>query len=372
MATLWLPTPISAAETCIACRYFESMEIDGGSRIFADVMARLKALPTASVSLRDGAFCESGPGASVSADLISAADRQFERAEEIAKKTNECPQACAPKLNEAEYCAYSDRLVADRYRLGAVALRLSDLGEIYERAGREAKLPIEVLSSDMTLYGGEALNVLKDASKALAKGASGDVPDVRWQASSTEVAGLFGAVALLADFSLIEGDYAQIETALEKAAAELNTVRDDLMLALTRAKVMEPSEQLALEERLLTGASNLSWVIASLQTSAEAAVAKADASLSTDANAVPPGRNAAAIQETVGCLTKLSLSAITGSEAPSMTDEMLNDCRSFEPCRDKGPVPSLANVSPLRALLETQDEADKQTFALVKSMCTAN
>lgn len=371
LATLWLPT-IAAAEDCVACRYFESVRIDNDSKLFSDTMASLKQRSVAGVSLQAGAFCETGPGAPLAADLLAVADSQFERAEKIAVKTNECFEACAPKLNEAEYCGYGDVLVSDRYRLNAVALGLADLAEIYQRASQRAELPIEVLAADMTLYGGEALNVLEGASKALASGDSELVPEVRWQASSLDLSGLFHAVSLLVDFSLIDGDAAQLKMALENASDELSTLRIDLIVALTRAKVMEPSEQLALEERILNSASSLAFVIASLQSSADTQIAAADAALSTDANAVPPGRDPVAVQATVGCLNKLSLSTITGSEAPGMTVDMLNDCRPFKPCSDKDPIPAFTKFLPLQRFLETQDKAEKQTFALIKSMCVAN
>ena len=113
----------------------------------------------------------------------------------------------------------------------------------------------------------EALNLVKEALQALASGNVVAVPDVRWQASSTELAGLFGSVALLADFSLMKGDVAQLETALEKASVKLSTVRGELTVALCQRKLMQPAEKLAFEERLLTGASSLAFAITGLQIS---------------------------------------------------------------------------------------------------------
>lgn len=371
-ALLWLPAQV-AAESCIACRYFDTLELAGDSQMFSESMKQLEKRPLASVSLGQGAFCETGQGALMAGELTASSDRQFIRAEQIARKSRTCSNDCAPTLNEAEYCAYRDRLVSDRYRLGAVALRLADLAEIYERSGRLEKLPLEVLSADMTLYGGEALNVLTDALKALDSGNPGLVHDIRWQASSTEVSGLFDAVALLTDFSLFKGDTALLEAALETAAEQLATVRDPLFLALTRTRIIQPSEQRALEKRILRGASSMAWVIASLQTSAERQLATSDAAISTDANSVLTGRDPLGIQGAVGCLNKLSLSAFTSSEAPELTVGILDECRSFGPCRSSGEAGrSHRNISPLRAFLETQDEAEKQTFALVNSMCVAN
>ncbi len=349
-----LVLPAHAAEDdCVACRYFDSIRIGDGSTVFDDVLQRLKALPPAAVTLKGGAFCSDGPGASVAETLTGAANEQFARASEIADKAKGCPQACAPALSEADYCAYGDRLFTDRYRLGAVATRLTDLAQLYERAGKDEKPPLEVLSSDMTLYGGEALNVVKQALQALASSNAADVPDVRWQASSTELAGLFGSVALMADFSLISGDVAQLETALEKASVELSTVRDDLTAALRQRKLMQPAEILTFEERLLTGASSLAYAIASLQISAEAAA--------------PVG--SADSQTAVGCFRKLALDAITGAEAPDHANGILAACRSFSACPDRSPLQPSVTVSPLRAFLETRDEAMRQTTALLASMC---
>ncbi len=367
-----LPAPAAAAETCDACRYLDRLEMAGDPDLSAEARARLDGRPLASVGLGQGAFCEAGPGAQVAADLTRAADRQFARAEAIAEKVDACPQTCAPKLGEAEYCTYRGRLVADRYRLGAVALRLADLATIYARAGERERLPIAVLAADMTLYGGEALNVLNDALKAIGAGDPGLVHEVRWQASSTEISGLAGAIALLADLSLIEGDAVPLEAALERAAAELATLRDELMVALTRARLMQPAERRALETRIWAVASDLAWAAASLQNSAEVRAAMAETAMSTDANAVPPGRALRAIQAAVGCLNQLSLSAFTGSEAPAMAADLLNDCRSFEPCAVGDPGQTRADASPLRALLDAQDETERLTAALVGSMCAAN
>ena len=205
----------AAEEDCVACRYFESIRIGDGSTVFDSVLLRLKTLPPASVTLQGGAFCSTRPGSSVAETLTGAANEQYARASEIADKAKQCPQACAPALSDADYCAYGDRLFTDRYRLGAVATRLTDLAQLYERAGKDEKPPLQVLSSDMTLYGGEAMNVVKEALQALAAGDAAAIPDVCWQASSTELTGLFGSVALMADFSLIGGDVAQLETALD-------------------------------------------------------------------------------------------------------------------------------------------------------------
>ncbi|WP_136658538.1 hypothetical protein [Nitratireductor sp. XY-223] len=371
LAAILFHTPLAAAE-CGACDRFETMRPAGGSAVFDDILARLGQRPAAIVTMKAGAFCDAGTGATTAAELEAATERQFVRAEQIAQKVSQCPQSCASKLNEAEYCGYSDRLVADRYRLGAIGLRISELLHIYERAGSQARHPLDVLSADMTLYGGEAMDVLRQAQEALEEGTAGAVPDVRWQASETEVNGLFGAVSLLSDFALIEGDTEQIEQALEGAAKGFRTIRDDLLTALTRAKVMEPSEQLVLEERILTAASNMAIAIAGLEASAAAARNDAAAQPSTDANAVPPGIDSAAIQETVGCLNRLTLSAMTGSEAPELATGILEECRSFDICSGRGPVYLPANMSPLRSFLVSQDEAEKQTLALLNSICSAN
>ena len=343
----------AAGDECVACRYFEGTRINGGSTVFDAILLRLKQQPLAAVSLAGGVFCTTEPGASVANDLEQAADAEFSRASEIANKAKQCPQACASTLTEADYCAYGDRLFADRYRLGAVAVRLTDLTQLYERSANQNTPPLASLADDATQYGGEALSVVKQALQALEAANVTDVPDVRWQASATELAGLFGSVALLADFELITGDVAQLETALEKASVELSALRGDLTNALRQRKRMLPAEKLAFEERLLTGASNLAFAIASLQISAEAAGPVG----SQDSRAA------------VGCFRKLSLHAITGSEAPDHADRILSACRSFATCPERAPLQASTTVSPLRAFLETREDAARLTEALLASMC---
>ena len=361
-----------AAADCGACARFEALRPAGGPMVFDDILKRLQEQPAAIVTMQAGPFFEDGPGTSVAAALEAATERQFVRAEAIAQKVEQCPRTCASRLNEAEYCAYSDRLVADRYRLGAIGLRISELLHIHEQAASQARHPIEVLSAEVSLYGGEALDVLQQAQRTLENGRAAALPDVQWQASETEINGLFGAVSLLADFALIEGDLEQIAQAFETAAAEFRSLRGDLSLALTRARAMEPHEQLVLEERILTAASNIAFVIASLEASAATGVEAAQTRPSTDADAVPPGPDAAAIQQTVGCLNRLTLRAMTGSQAPEMAGGILQECRPFDNCSGPGPVDLPANMSPLRAFLATQEEAGKQTMALLNSICSSD
>lgn len=139
--------------------------------------ARLASRPGAGVSLKTGAFCETGAGADVASDLIAASDSQFTRANQIEKKIGQCPQACAPNLRNVEFCAYGKRLMTDRYRPGSIGLRLSELARIYERAERRMQLPIEVLAADMTLYGNEALDVLTRVSLSLVGGDPAGLPN---------------------------------------------------------------------------------------------------------------------------------------------------------------------------------------------------
>lgn len=361
-----------AAADCGACARFEALRPAGGSAVFDHILKRLQEQPAAIVTMQAGPFCDDGSAASVAAALEASTERQFVRAEAIAQKVGQCPQTCASRLNEAEYCAYGDRLVADRYRLGALGLRISELLHIYGQAGSQARHPIKVLSAEVSLYGGEALEVLNRAQRALENGSAAALPDVRWQASETEINGLFGAVSLLADFALLEGDLAQIAQAFETTAAEFRSLHGDLSLALTRARVMEPHERLVLEERILTAASNIAFAIASLEASAATGVEAAQSRPSTDSNAVPPGLDAAAIQQTVGCLNRLTLRAMTGSQASEMAGGILQECRPFDNCSGPGPVALPANMSPLRAFLATQEEAGKQTKALLNSICSSD
>lgn len=361
----------ATAETCIACRYFDTLESAGDPSAFSQAVAQLENRPPVTVSVSLDLSCDAGRGAVVAAELIAAADRQFSRTQDIIRQSRQCREACAPAISEAEYCAYRDRLTTDRYRLGAVALRLTDLADVYARAGQEEQLPLEILATDMTLYGGQSLTVLTDALRSLATGDADLMPGLRWQASSTEVSGLYHAIALLAHLSLMKGDTKRLETALEQAAGELATLRETLIAALTSGRPMPTAQRRILERRILTVAADLTWVIASLQISAEAqrSVAGANRSAnkerSADAILVPQ-------QGTVACLNRLSRDAYAASEAPGMTVEFLDGCRSFASCPPVDPDGTRAAVSPLQAFLGTREETDHRTSMLVGSMCMAN
>ncbi|MDA4844761.1 hypothetical protein [Hoeflea poritis] len=371
LAAMVCQTPHASAD-CAACMRFEVLRPDGGSMLFDDMLKELEERPVAIVAVKTGPFCDEGPGATVAAELQAASERQLVRAEAIAQKVGQCPRTCASTVNEAQYCAYSDRLVADRYRLGAIGLRLSELLHIYEQAGKLAEHPIGVLFADVELFGDEALETLRQAQRALENGDASALPDVRWQASETEINRLFGVVSLLVDFALIEGDTEQVEQALEAATGELRAIHNDLSRALTRTRVMEPHERTAFEERILTAASNVSFAIASFERAAAASGVATQTGTSADVKAIPPGLNSTAVQETVGCLNRLLLSAMTGSQAPALAQNTLQECRSFDACGDRGSVDLPANMSLLKAFLATQEEAGKQTMAFLNTICSSN
>ncbi|MCR9137259.1 MAG: hypothetical protein NXI27_14785 [Alphaproteobacteria bacterium] len=361
-----------AAESCIACRYFEALETADESKDFTRSMSRLENRPLAMVSLNQGAFCDNGIGGTAADELTTAADRQFSQTQNVLRRSKECPQTCAPSVSEAEYCAYRDRLIENRYRLGAIALRLTDLAEIYERAGSEDRLPLEVLSADMTLYGGESLSVLADALEALVSGDPYRLPELRWQASSTEMSALFDAVALLVDFSLIEGDTQQLEMMLERAATQLSFLREQLTAALTGTGIMQAGERRPLEQAILDVGSNLAWAIASLQVSAESQRTSADMLRSRAASEDPAGPGPGSQSGAVACLKRLSSTAFNGSEAPGMTLDILSNCRPFTGCLSVDLDRTQSVVSPLRALLGSRVDIENRTSSLVKFMCAAN
>lgn len=345
----------AAAQDCPACTYYETFRQDGGSTLFNDILAQLKSRPAAIVSLAGGAFCNSGPGAGVASDLIRATDDQFGRAKAIGEKIAQCPNACSPTLDDTDYCAYGARLVVDRYRLGAIGLRLAELGRLYERASAEELPPVQILAAELTRHGAAALAVLRRTQAMLASGEMGESPDAEWDASVTEVTGLFDAVALLADFALIAGDVAQLETALETASRQINTLRNDLQAVARRSHAPRDRQLLDFERRILTAASELAFVMASLQSSA--------------ANAPVVDDYAENARRASVCMNQLSISAIQGSEAPGKLDETLGACRSFDGCGDKAAINVPANLSPLKAFLQDQMEARKQTRRLVDSLC---
>lgn len=150
--------------------------------------------------------------------------------------------------------------------------------------------------------------------------------------------------------------------ALAVIASEVNSLRYDLDQALTGPGQMEPSERLAFEERILTGASQLAYAIASIQASAR------DARTAKQANSAT-GNGAAGMQETVACLNQLSVSVTNGSKAPGMAEEMLSKCRSFELCRSDELISLPANKSSLKAFLQDRDEMHDQTLSVIHSIC---
>ena len=347
------------AQSCEACRQFDLLEPDGGSDTFNQVRAELADRPLGRMELNPSVVCDEGSGSPIAEDLLSAVDDLSNRAATVASRSRSCSRNCAPELPEDQYCAYRNQLVATRFRLGAIGLRLSELSDIFERAAQEEMRAIDIVTEDLTLYGGKALLVFKRALDALYTGNPTQIPELEWQASATELTGLFESIGLLADFSLINGDLQQLETALQSANSTLNILKDPLIVSLTRSGTMLTSERISLEERIQAGGSSLAWVMASFEMSARVQTDENKQKLVEEAD--PRAISA--------CFKRLSISAFSGSQVPGLLEERLNACRSFASCTPETPARPAGDASLLRALLSSMQDGQQRTQALIDSMC---
>ncbi len=318
------------------------------------------------VTIGAGPFCESGRGASVADGLLAATERQFVRADAITRKVGQCTRSCAASQSKAVYCAYGGRLIADRYGLAVIGLRTSELVELYGRAERQGAGPLQVLGAEVVRYGDEALAVLWQARRALAEPGAIPFPILQWQAGETEIIRLSGMVSLLVDLDLMQGDARTLQRALVQAAAGFRTVREDLEFSRGNATITPRPKPSDLQERMTSAATQLAFAIASL----EASLADRKAA-EHDRRTIVPSGDPEALRETIGCLNRLTLSALRGSEAAERSTDTLNTCRSFDGCGGPGSNSLPANLSSLTGFLDSREEAEKATQAFLSTLCSA-
>ncbi len=324
------------------------------------------APPGGDISVVGGAFCESG----LVLDAERSVDRLFAEADKIAGRSQECPSACAPAINQADFCAYGDQLALNDVAFGSIAGSAVDASLLFDTAAASGQHVLETLSEQVTLFSNEAIDVLDEATAAVdaaRTGSSAALPDeTRWNLVARDLADLHDVFTLLDSLGLASGDVASLTGHLAAAVSTFERERDALHKAIAGAAVLEPAEADRLTDVLSNAKQALGLVKAQISQSAERAASEMDATVDTEANANPPATALSTdYQDAAACLTSLSLTLMTGREALLETKRILQDCRPLNDCRIT-PMPTRFS---LERILAREEEAAKQSFAVTSSMC---
>eukprot|EP00439_Symbiodinium_sp_Y106_P088377 s1_g913.t1 len=324
------------------------------------------ATPGGDISVVGGAFCETG----LIVDAERSVDRLFAEADKIAGRSQECPSACAPAINQADFCAYGDQLALSDVAFGSIAGSAVDASLLFDTAAASGQHVLVTLSQQLTLFSNEAIDVLETTSAAVEAaraGTSAALPDeTRWNLVARDLADFHDALTLLDSLGLASGDVASLTGNLAAAISVLERERDALHKAIDGAAVLEPAEADRLTDVLSNARQALGLVKAQISQSAERAESEMGTAVNTEANANPPATALSTdYQDAAACLTSLSLTLMTGREALIETKRILQDCRPLNDCR----ITPMPKSFSLERILSREEEAAKQSFAVTSSMC---
>ncbi len=322
--------------------------------------------PGGDISVDGGAFCEAG----LVVDAERSVDRLFAEADKIAGRSQECPSACAPAVNQADFCAYGDQLALNDVAFGNLAGSAVDASLLFDTAAASGQHVLVTFSQQLTLFSNEAIDVLDKATVAVdaaRAGSSATLPDeTRWNLVARDLADLHDVLTLLDSLGLTTGDVASLTGNLAAAVSTFERERDALHKAIDGAAVLEPAEAERLADVLSNAKQALGLVKTQIAQSAERAASEMDAAVNTEATANPPATALSTdYQDAAACLTSLSLTLMTGREALLETKRILQDCRPLNDCRIT-PMPTRFS---LERILSREEEAAKQSFAVTSSMC---
>ncbi len=318
------------------------------------------------ISVSGGNFCDAG----LVVDAERSVDRIFAEADRIAGKSQECPSACAPAINQADFCAYGDQLALSDVAFSNLAGSAVDASLLFDTAAASGQHVLVTLSQQLTLFSDEAISVLEkavasvDAARA---GTSAPLPDeTRWNLVARDLADLYGALSLLHSLELATGDVSSLTRHLAAAISTFERERDALHKAVDGAAVLESAEADRLVDAFSNAKQALGLVKAQISQSADKVESEMAVAPNTEANANPPATALSTdYQDAAACLTGLSLTLMTGREALLETKRILQDCRPLNDCRIT-PMPTSFS---LERILSREEEAAKQSFAVTSSMC---
>jgi hypothetical protein len=318
------------------------------------------------ISIHGGNFC--GDGLPLEAER--SVDRLFAEAEEIASRTQTCPVACRPRINQAEFCAYGHQLAFGDVAFSNIASDAVTAGLLFDTAIMSNQSVLTVVAEQLELFGGEAITVLHEAEVAVENvrgGRTSPLPDETcWHLVARDIADLSGALTLLQSVDLTSGNITLLTERLDGVVSVFDEERDSLHKAVAGAAVLDPAEAERLLARFIGAKAALTDAIVQLTRSSELAHTRLELAVSTEASANPaPTTHAASYQEASACLTKLSLTLMTGREALLESKRMLQDCRPFNEC----PLTPMPKTFSLEGTLGRDDEAAKQSVSVSSSMC---
>lgn len=324
--------------------------------------------PPLIIKIEVGAFCEEPRIEGPAYELAAVADQLFARAETIAQKSDQCTPSCASGINQAEYCELSAALNYERSSLERLSSALGKSQALFARAADNDRLALQILADDLALFGNEALNQLQSGLTALNQDSILPMTEISWMLSARELGEFSDMLSALSDLELASPATLTLAARLQSTSADMARLGDEIILAMTRAKLMKPATQNALQSQVNTIIEEVRWTISSIKASAAAEVKSAKTTINTNANAVPEISRSLDYAKASVCLHDLAVSSAVASEASVMAKDLFGSCRAFDSCgSSQSPPAKLVHISDILAL---ENQMDKQVFATTALMCT--
>jgi len=337
--------------------------------IFNKVSSNLSGREMPTLSFKNRQLCGKERDSFVS-QLESSTDMIYNRANDIAKKIQACPQSCEATINKAEYCAYHRHRNIEFDLLHYWSSGFFEAEFLFEKAVQQQRLPEEQLSvgADMIII--ESLDLFQIALKALKGDISPSFSDQnpRWSLSSNELRQMGEMIEFLGSVEMIQGKTKGLVHALIASHEMLGKLNTDLYQELSRARLSPVKVVGMWETRILQSAAQLVWAQQIFTNSARKAKNRTALQINTEANHNPQQVDGSRWQQTATCFKRLSLNSDAAIGGIQMELEILQSCRSFKTCGDTKQPLEFPDINRYSAHIE---KSLKEIFAITRSMCLA-
>ncbi len=262
-------------------------------------------------------------------DILSLPDIYIPKYDAAVGKIQACPSDCNIKINEAEYCEFGNMMtfqtqafpvLSDAFQNASILLGTSD------QSNQSVTYQLDILLSGAV---GDAQSSLKENLRSLLGGpVEGENPALAVATAELHDTGLalqaFSWAGLVGDNGLAHGNK------VVHLSKSIKMIDNDVHLAMTRAKLLEPDERETLAQRVLDAYVELTFIRESISVSASS---ETPSKPKTNANAINSNaENSVALQAAAACFDRLALET---SVLPTMAEVVMDEfetCRTFTDC----------------------------------------
>ncbi len=315
------------------------------------------------ISLEIKNFCDSPAVTSIA----RYHDDYVAELEAVAAQLPACSDNCQIALNEAEYCTLKDMLGVQTRVWPAAADAFADASILLSLAKKANRSVPEYLHRQLT----PAAQTVQDHLALQMAWLAGETPpefsDAELAISLKEIRETGRALQALAWADLADDNALRHGNTLVQAENEISVLKEDIHLAMTRARVLDISEMEKLGQRLIDASGALASVTYSLEIFQDQ---RRPEDLHIEGNANDYGvENPAVIQQAIDCFNRLSIDISILPEFSRIVEEELAACRPVDTCPSETAALSDARLDSLASVLENEDKDKKLFYTLRKSIC---